>query len=239
MDGGRTIRRLGAAAAGAFLVAAAAGAQTPVVLDRVVAVVNRQAILASDVEDEVHLAAVDPEATGAGPLNAPRALDQLISRALIEQQIRQEEAQSLTPSETEVEARLNEIRRELPACEREKCTTGEGWSRFLATRHLTQEGVEAYLRNRTEILRFIEQRFRAGIRISPQEVETYYRETLVPLYSPGDAIPPLDKVSERIGEILLQREVNSLFDDWLKNLRSQGSIEVLDPAFETDAKAAQ
>ncbi len=50
---------------------------------------------------------------------------------------------------------------------------------------------------------------------------------------PGEAIPTLDQVAPRIEEILLQQQVNVLFDDWLKNLRKQGDVEVLDPALET------
>jgi hypothetical protein len=89
------------------------------------------------------------------------------------------------------------------------------------------------MRYRVQILRFIELRFRQGIRIAPEEIETYYRETLSPQYPAGEAIPPLDKVSPRIEEILLEQQVSALFDDWLKNLRKQGNIEVLDPALET------
>jgi hypothetical protein len=39
-------------------------------------------------------------------------------------------------------------------------------------------------------------------------------------------------VAPRIQEILLQRQVNALFGDWLKNLRKQGDVEVLDPSLE-------
>ena len=46
----------------------------------------------------------------------------------------------------------------------------------------------------------------------------------------GEAIPPLEQVSGRIEEILLQQQVNVLFDQWLTNLRKQGDVEVLDPA---------
>jgi hypothetical protein len=40
-------------------------------------------------------------------------------------------------------------------------------------------------------------------------------------------------VAPRIEEILLERHVNVLFDDWLNNLRKQGDVEVLDPSFES------
>jgi hypothetical protein len=208
-----------------------------VVLDRVVAVVNNQAILASDVDDEMRLAVLDPGRAGLGVLTPQRALEQLISRALIQQQIRQEDVQAAEPSQDEVDARLKEIRREVPACVHLNCATEQGWAAFLATHGLTPQRVEAYLRYRVQILRFIEQRFRQGIRITPEEIEKYYRETLLPQYAPGEEIPPLDTVAQRIQEILLERQVNVLFDDWLRNLRQQGDVEVLDPSLEAPETA--
>ena len=211
--------------------APAASPAQAVVLDRVVAVVNNQVILASDVDDEVRLAVLDPG--GAGVVLTPqRALEQLISRALIQQQIRQEDAQAAEPARAEVDARLKEIRRDVPACIHFNCASEQGWAAFLGAHGLTPKRVEVYLRYRVQILRFIEQRFRQGIRITPEEIDSYYRETLLPQYEPGEATPPLDTVAPRIEEILLERRVNVLFDDWLRNLRMQGDVEVLDPSLE-------
>jgi hypothetical protein len=204
-----------------------------VVLDRVVAVVNNQAILASDLDDELRLAVLDPSRAGQGILTRQRALDQLIGRALIQQQMRQEDEQAMEPSQSEIDARLSVLRKELPACVRQNCVAEEGWKAFLAANGLTPKRVQSYLRHRLQVLSFIEQRFRQGILISPEEIAAFYRNTLLPQYAAGDAIPSLDEVSPRIEEILLQRQVNALFDDWLKNLRKQGDVEVLDPALES------
>ena len=205
-------------------------AATPVVLDRAVAVVNKHVILASDLDDEIRLSVLDPNGVGQGELTQQQALEQLISRALIEQQIRQEDMQAIEPSQQEVNARLDEIRRQLPVCVRQNCASDAGWKAFLKSHGLTPERVEAYLRYRLEILSFIEQRFRQGIQISQQQIETYYHDTLLPQYAPGESIPPLDQVAPRIQEILLEQQVNVLFDNWLNNLRQQGDVEVLDPA---------
>jgi len=205
------------------------GSDSPVTLDRIVAVVNRQAILQSDLEDEFRLAVLDP--SRAGQSETPQqALQRLISRALIQQQIHDEDIETVKPTNEEVAARLQDMRTELPACVQANCSSEDGWKAFLDSHGLTPERVNAFLRNRLEILRFIEMRFRQGIRISPEEIEAYYREKLVPLYPPGQAPPPLDQVSPRIEEILLQQEVNELFDDWLDNLEKQGEVEVLDPS---------
>jgi len=205
----------------------------PVVLDRVVAVVNSQAILSSDLDEEIRLSVLDSGRGGLGALTRKTALEQLIARALIQQQIRQEDAQAADPTQAEVDARLAEIRKLLPACIRQNCATEAGWKAFLAANGLKQERVESYLRYRVEILRFIEQRFRRDIRITQPEIETYYRDTLLPQYAKGEAVPPFDEVAPRIQEILLQRQVNALFEDWLTKLRTQGEVEVLDPALET------
>lgn len=204
---------------------------TPV--DRVVAVVNRQLILESDLQDEMQLSVLEPATKGQEKITEPEALDRLISRALIHQQIRQEDLPATEPNPKDIAARLEQIRTELPACVRADCRSEEGWKTFLAQHDLSPARVESYMHNRLEILSFIEMRFRQGIRITPEETEQYYRETLLPQYPAGQSPPALEEVSSRIEEILLQQKVNALFDNWLANLRSQGQIEVLDPALET------
>jgi len=235
----KTIRHL-------LLLASLAGAVTlhgqapspasPVVLDRAVAVVNKHVILASDLDDEIRLSVLDPDTASQVELTRQQALDQLISRTLIEQQIRQEDMPAIEPSQEEVNARLHEIRTEVPICVRQNCASDAGWKAFLAAHGLTAEHVESYLRYRLEILRFIEQRFRQGIQVSPQQIEAYYHDTLLPQYAPGETAPPLDQVAPRIQEILLQQQVNVLFDNWLINLRQQGDVEVLDPELAPSAE---
>jgi peptidyl-prolyl cis-trans isomerase SurA len=207
-----------------------AQAATPVLIDKVVAVVNNQAILASDLDNEIRLSVLDPNRGGQAVPTRAHALNQLIGRDLIQQQIRQDDAQAALPSPAEVNDRLTEMRKQLPNCVRENCATEAGWKAFLAAHGLTQPRVENYLRYRLEILRFIEQRFRQGVSISQREIETYYHDTLLPQYATGETRPPLDQVSSRIQEILLQQRVNVMFDEWLDNLRKQGGVEVLDPA---------
>lgn len=211
-----------------------------VTFDRVVAVVNRQAILKSDLDGEMQLSVLDPSTNVREKMSEKSALERLISRTLIEQQIQQEYQQATQPKPEEIAARLLEIRTQLPACVRADCKSDSGWAAFLKLHGLTPEQVQDYLRNRIEILGFIELRFRQGIRITPEEIETYYQGTLLPQYPAGKKPPPLQQVSSRIEEILLQQRVNALFDNWLSNLRKQGQIEVLDRTLETaDASDGQ
>lgn len=220
------------------LASAFVSAQTPnpVLLDRVVAVVNGSAILASDVDKEMRLSVLEPE--GNVTPDARSALERLISRTLIQQQIRREEAQAATPKPEEVQARITELRKELPECIRLNCATDAGWAGFLAAHRLAENEVQNYTRVRLEMLAFIENRFQQGIRIAPEEIEDYYKKTLVPEYTKGQTPPALNTVSQRIEEILLQEHVNSMFDAWLVNLRKQGDVEVLDQALETPGETS-
>jgi len=210
----------------------------PVMLDRVVAVVNNRPILWSDIADALHLSALEPRSNEQEAPNARAALEQLISRTLIQQQIRQEEADAVTATDNDVQARLVELRKELPACVRMQCATDAGWKAFLEAHELTEKQVVDYLRRRLEVLGFIEKRFQQGIRISQEEIEAYYRDTLLPQYPQGQPVPPLKDVAPRIEEILLQQQVNALFGAWLDNLRKQGDVEILDPALEPPTAAA-
>jgi hypothetical protein len=210
-----------------------APSSSPVVLDHVVAVVNSRAILASDVNDEILLSVLEPRGADSVTETPQGALQRIISRTLIRQQIRDEDARTIVPTKEELQARLAELRKLLPVCVRENCSTDAGWRTFLENHGLTQARVESYLRGRIEILNFIEQRFKQGLSIPEQDVEAYYHNTLVPQYQTGQAVPPLDEVAPRIEEILLQRQVNAMFSSWLDSLRKQGDVEVLDPALES------
>jgi hypothetical protein len=127
---------------------------------------------------------------------------------------------------------MHQLRSELPACVHENCASDAGWNAFLSAHGLAPQHVEAYARYRIEILNFIERRFRQGIQISQEQIAAYYRDTLLPEYKPGETPPTLDQVAPRIQEILLQQQVNQMFDTWLANLRQQGDVEILDPSLE-------
>ncbi len=90
-----------------------------------------------------------------------------------------------------------------------------------------------YLRNRLEIPALHRAAFsaRASISLRP-DIQSYYRDTLLPEYLPGQTAPPLEQVAPRIEEILLQQQVSAMFSGWLDNLRKQGEVEVLDPSLE-------
>jgi len=214
----------------------AARAEAGTVLDQVVAVVNNRPILESEIEETQRMTMLDPANGRQEKLTAAEALDQLIGRTLIEQQIRQQDKSALEVSEDEIREREAEMRRQLPACAQGNCQSDLDWQNFLARQGVTREEVQSATRHRIQILRFIEVRFRQGIQIDHDAVANYYNKTLLPQYKAGDAIPKLEEVATRIEEILLEQQVNILFDEWLSKLRTQGDIEILAAEYKPTAE---
>lgn len=209
-------------------------------LDHVVAVINGVVLLESDVEEEVHFAVLEPFRPNAGKDTRQDALHRLISRSLIVQQMRQQRQFNVKISDADVQKSLKDLRSHLPECAKYKCKTDEGWKAFLAANDLTEQEVVDHWRQRLAILRFIDLWFRTGIRISHESIAEYYQKSVVPVFeNQHQTAPPLKDISSRIQEVLLEQQVNGLLQDWLKSLRAEGSVRIVDPAYATAENASQ
>lgn len=196
-----------------------------VLLDRLVAVVNDDLVLESEVQEEMRFAAFQPN----GANTRPAAIERLIDRKLIEQQERLQPQQLVTAAE--LKANVAELRKSLPACAHDACATDAQWRAFLADHGFTEQEFNARWLARMEILAFIEQRFRLGLRIPEEQIEAYYRDTMLPAYAKEHVqAPPLSSISARIQEVLLQQQVTKLLDTWLTTLRTQGNVRLINVA---------
>jgi hypothetical protein len=211
-----------------------ASANEPVELDHVVTMIGSNVILQSDVEQEMHLSALEPLLILPGQNTPDSALLRLIDRTLILQQMEQQQQPTTTPG-AEAEKSLAELRKQIPACSQFRCETAEGWAAFLRSNNLNEEVVDERWSQRMAMLSFIDLRFRSGIRITQEQIATYYQKTLQPaLAKDNQKTPPLAEVSARIQEILLQQQVSGLFQDWVSSLRDQGNVQIVDPAYSAD-----
>jgi len=199
-------------------------------LDRVVAIVNDDVILDSDVNEELRLQAFDPYRTRS-ELSPTRAIERLINRALILQQLKLQPEEQ--PSDAEVNRQIDQLRSDIPACTQYQCKTKAGWNRFLTDHGFTEASFFTRWKERMTVLSFIEDRFEMGVTIKPEQIQTYYEKTLLPEYQRAHAqAPKLDAISDQIREVLLQQQISNLLQDWLKSLRAQGSVVVLHPGEE-------
>jgi peptidyl-prolyl cis-trans isomerase SurA len=197
-------------------------------IDRVVAIVNGDLILESDVDEERRFVAFQPYGTPNEAFSRQDAINRLIDRALILQQDGEQAMSPITDAEETTD--ILDLRKAIFACHQYHCETDEGWLHFLADNGFTEEEFRQRWRERMTMLRFIEQRFRMGIRIEPAEINQYYQETLLPEYASRHVAPPtLGAIRDRIQEILLQQQVGKLLDDWLKALRASGDVQMVTP----------
>jgi len=207
--------------------AASADKQPGVLLDRLVAVVNGDVILESDVDEERRFSEVQPyRATGVSTRD--QIIGRLIDRTLILQQA------ALQPEDAvpdkDLDAQLGSLRKDIPACKEYHCETDEGWKRYLGNHGFTVEEFRARWLQRMQLLKFIEVRFRNGISISDAEIKDYYEKSMLPEYAKRNVTPPpLETIQRRIEEVLLQQQVGALLQDWLKSLRAQGSVRIITP----------
>lgn len=209
----------------------------PVQLDHVVAMIGSNVLLESDVEQEMHYSALEPLQILPGQNTPDQAMRRLIDRTLILDQMVQQQQPTVTPT-SEVDKSLDELRKQIPDCAKFHCETAQGWDAFLKRNDLTANGVEKRWNQRMAIMSFIDLRFRSGIRISQEQIATYYQKTLVPaLQKDGQKAPPIADVSARIQEILLQQQVSGLFEDWVSSLRDQGNVQIVDQAYSADLDA--
>jgi peptidyl-prolyl cis-trans isomerase SurA len=204
-----------------------AGPEQGVVLDRLIAVVNGDVMLESDVDEERRFEEVQPY-RAATSFTRDRIIERLIDRALILQQAALQPDDAV--SDQEVDAQLATLRKDIPACKQYKCETDDGWKKYLGDHGFTEQEFRARWRQRMQLLKFIEARFRNGIKISDAEIRAYYEKTMLPEYAKRNVTPPkLETIQNRIEEVLLQQEVGALLQDWLKSLRAQGSVRTITP----------
>jgi peptidyl-prolyl cis-trans isomerase SurA len=216
-----------AAQTGAPQTGSVAPTSAGVTLDRLVAVVNSDVILESDVDEERRFEEIQPYRAASDSTRA-KILERLVDRDLILQQA------ALQPEDAvpdqDVDAQLATLRKDIPACKQYHCETEDGWKKFLGDHGFTEQEFRARWLQRMQLLKFIEVRFRNGVKIKDDEIRAYYEKTMLPEYAKRKVPPPpLDTVNRRIEEVLLQQEVSALLNDWLKSLRAQGSVRTVMP----------
>lgn len=197
-------------------------------VDRIVAVVDKQVILESDWNIEVRyqcfLNGTSPAAVTTSQRDA--ALDRLIDRALIQQQI--EKTNFVRAAEPEITSRVEQVRKQ-----KMNGSDPAAWAAALASYGLDDAAVHDEVAAELDVVRFVELRFRPSVHVDPVMVANYYRDSLVPeLEKQGAKAPPLAEVSARIEEILVQQELDKLVSNWLRALHSQAEVRRITPQAE-------
>jgi hypothetical protein len=91
---------------------------------------------------------------------------------------------------------------------------------------LQEEELESYIHLQASIGRFVEVRFNPFVTVTPEEIQDYYRDQLVPkLEKAGAFVPPIAEVSKSITEVLTESKVSASLENWITGIRGNSRIE--------------
>lgn len=204
---------LGVFIAGLASSVSSASSQT---LDSVTASIGNFAITASDVEKEYRFESfLDGEWPPAPPSTATlaSAREHLTYQDLLTREENPgptEKAQS----EKDAAARLADVRKEYAG--------PQAFQRALAELGMSEAEITARIGQEELMLRLIDQRLRPAASPSDDQVGEYYQSTFLPEFrkrNPRSAAPPLSEVDGEIREILTEKRVNELLDQWIEELK--------------------
>jgi parvulin-like peptidyl-prolyl isomerase len=182
------------------------------VLDRIVARVDTDIILLSDVRG---LARYQTFVDGK-----PES-DQAILDRLVDQWIVRGEAKAALfpqPSDEDIDRSLQRLKRSFSSQEEFEARKKQSG--------LNDDDVRRMLRAQLYLSNYLDSRFRASIQIDEKDIEEFYRTRVVPrAESRGQAPPALEVARDFIQEALVQRAINAQSDRWLKESRSRVRVD--------------
>ena len=184
------------------------------VIDRVAARVESDIILLSDVRG---LGRYQVFIDGKSESDA-QILDRLIDQWIVRNEANA--ARYPQPSDEEVQRSLARLKRSFSSpAEFEDRRRQSG---------LSSEELLAMVKSQLYLSNYLDTRFRPSIQADEKDVETFYKERVVPRAEERGQTPPtLEAARDFIQEALVQRAINEQADRWLKESRSRIRVENL------------
>lgn len=199
-----------------------AGALRAEILDKVVAVVGKNVITASEVAQQLRLESfINQRPVDHSAQASSLALQRLIDQSLIAQEMLVTSFLGVSDSQ---------IEQELAASHQQEFPNGMSFAAALEAYNLSEEDLRDFLRRQLNVLRFIDFRFRTGMEVTEDEVNIYYENSYMPQVRLVEAsIPePLTEVRGQIREVVAQQKVDALLDDWLKRIRATSRLDIVE-----------
>jgi peptidyl-prolyl cis-trans isomerase SurA len=178
-------------------------------VDRVVAIIDRDVVTLSEAEQA---RAVARARTGQD-VSLVAIVDRLIEARLIEREVERFSGDTV-PGELVEEAFQQVLSR---------FTSEDDFERMLRSSGLTPEELRAQLRRQLAVAGYLERRFRGLTFVSDDEIETYYRDELAT--GAAGAVPKdLSEVSDSIRRLLEERKFNERVEQWIQGLEGRARI---------------
>ena len=194
-------------------------------VDRIAAIVGTNIITLSDVLKQIRLTAL---LNGTEPDNGAASRREAAQR-LIEQMLIRREMGSTGESSQVAKA----IGPELLELLKTRYPTEGAYREALRKYDVTDEDVKSQLLWQTQLVHFVDQRFRPPLPPSESDLRDYYESTFVPDWpSTHDGKPPsFDEAREEVERQAMEQLANNALDRWLGQARTQTRIRLMPEAF--------
>lgn len=200
-----------------FQHAPAAGAQEAPreVVDEIVASVNSEPILWTDVLWQVALSpAGNPQQIDAG--TKQRVLEAIIDTKLLQQEA--EKLPSISVSDSEIQKALAKLVAAFPSEELFRARAQSAG--------LTPGLIRDLLKHRIEVEKYTDFRFRTFVVVRDEEVSEYYEKILLPRMKARGEIQSLAETRAGILELLTEEKVSQEMEKWLADARERSDITI-------------
>jgi hypothetical protein len=214
------------------MVAAPVGAQQTI--DRMVVVVNGRVITQNDWDEQERYEALAEGRPPGEVQHSPAALERMIDRVLLLQQMA--ELNFRPPTLDLIQREVESLKKQLPPAQ---AANDEAWRKTLSEYGIPDEDFDQIVTDQANVMRFIDVRFRSNTRIAPFEIDNYYRDSFVPEFrraSPGQPLPQLKLVQDKIQQILIEQRVTEGLNSLVQSLRAQAAIRRVEPTSARPAK---
>jgi len=184
-------------------------------VDRIVAVVDDDPILASEIDQAIGLGLIE-RAPGEGD----EALRRRVLDSLIEQRLRFHEVDSFgftSVPVAQIEAHYREVVARFPdeAALRAR----------LADLSLSESGLRQLVARQLMVLTYVEERLGARVLVGLDDIRAYYQTTLAAeMAARSEPLPPIEAVRERIRALLKEQRLNEEIARWTDDLRRQADV---------------
>lgn len=188
-------------------------AASQVVVDRIVARIEKDIITLSDVRE---LAAYQ-RLNGREPAAEPELVRELIDQWIVINDATS--ARFPAPLATQVDQGMTALRNQVGT---------EKFAARLRELDLAEADVRRLVAREILVDHYLERKFRAQAQVQPEEVERFYREEFGPrLRERHQAVPPLEEVRDAITEVLMEQDITRRAEQWIEQARTHLEIEMV------------
>jgi parvulin-like peptidyl-prolyl isomerase len=207
------------------LLAAACSVRSEII-DRIAVAVGNQVVTTSDLDREIRVTAFLNQ---ADPDFSPAARRKTAGRMVEQRLIRRELQLSRYPAPA-----LAEAEPVLKQFIQEHYPTAGAYQEALRARGLTDDELRQAILWQLTLLRFIDDRFRAGANLTEDDIRDYFEKVIKPAAQKVTAGPPpeLEDYRERITAALEQQQVDQELETWLDQARKRTGVEYIEEAFQ-------